>query len=216
MPATPQFSLPYPAPADPADVPADMQRLAEKLDALLPPVGTPLPWLTGTIPTGYIEFAGQGIAAATYPKLYAVFGATLPNLRGRFLFGVVPGSHADGETGGEETHALTLAELAAHGHSVNDPGHSHLDLAPGHSHAPSTSGAYFAGTQNAALGPLGTLNAYLPADPAHSLWNEPGTSLAKPGTDGAFTGLSLVSAGGNGAHNNMPPFRAVRWITIAA
>ena len=34
MPTTPNFALPYPAATDPADVPADIQRLADKLDSM--------------------------------------------------------------------------------------------------------------------------------------------------------------------------------------
>src|SRR5215831_593615 len=52
-----------------------------------PPIGVPLPWLTNAIPSGYLEFAGQAITSAAYPQLFALFGATLPNLRGAFLYG---------------------------------------------------------------------------------------------------------------------------------
>ena len=45
MPATAVYQLPYPAPADPADVPLDMQELAERIEAAVGP-GT----LTGQIP----------------------------------------------------------------------------------------------------------------------------------------------------------------------
>lgn len=40
MPATTRYALPYPAPADPADVPADMQELADAVDAALLPADT--------------------------------------------------------------------------------------------------------------------------------------------------------------------------------
>ena len=36
MPSTPIYALPYPAAADPADVPVDMQELAERVEAVLP------------------------------------------------------------------------------------------------------------------------------------------------------------------------------------
>lgn len=41
-----------------------------------------------------------------------------PDLRGKFVLGVSD-SYAVGATGGEETHALTVAELAAHTHNFN-------------------------------------------------------------------------------------------------
>jgi hypothetical protein len=40
MPTTPVHALPYPAAADPADVPLDMQELAERVDTVVPPPGT--------------------------------------------------------------------------------------------------------------------------------------------------------------------------------
>ena len=38
MPTTPIYALPYPAAADPADVPLDMQELAERTEAVLNPL----------------------------------------------------------------------------------------------------------------------------------------------------------------------------------
>jgi hypothetical protein len=37
MPSTPVYALPYPASTDPADVPADMQRLADRIEAAIAP-----------------------------------------------------------------------------------------------------------------------------------------------------------------------------------
>jgi hypothetical protein len=42
MPTTPIYALPYPAPADPADVPLDMQELADRIEALLSPASQPI------------------------------------------------------------------------------------------------------------------------------------------------------------------------------
>ena len=35
MPATPIYALPYPAPSDPADMPLDLQELADRIEAIL-------------------------------------------------------------------------------------------------------------------------------------------------------------------------------------
>jgi hypothetical protein len=43
MPTTPVYALPYPAQTDPADVPTDMQELAERIEAVFAPVVTALP-----------------------------------------------------------------------------------------------------------------------------------------------------------------------------
>lgn len=81
------------------------------------PVGTPLPWLVSTVPSGYLEFNGQSTAG--YPVLASLFGATLPDLRDRFLVGA-SGTKAVGSTGGAETVTLTAAQsgLPAHTHSM--------------------------------------------------------------------------------------------------
>ena len=38
-------------------------------------------------PSGYLAMMGQAISQATYPKLYALYGATLPDMRGMFIRG---------------------------------------------------------------------------------------------------------------------------------
>ena len=126
MGTTPTYQLPYPESPDPADVPIDTKELAERLDAVLAqiaaaatPVGAPIPWLVSQIPAGYREFDGSAIVQATHPKLYALYGATIPDLRGRFLFGQ-DGGHAVGSTGGEAAHLLTAGEsgMPSHGHPM--------------------------------------------------------------------------------------------------
>lgn len=44
MATTPIYALPYPVPTDPADVPADMQELAERLEVVLPTIPAPEAW----------------------------------------------------------------------------------------------------------------------------------------------------------------------------
>lgn len=51
------------------------------------PVGSPIPWPTNTAPAGWITMSGQAITKNQYPKLYAAYGATLPDLRGEFIRG---------------------------------------------------------------------------------------------------------------------------------
>ena len=185
---TPSYQLPYPEQSDPADVPVDIRELADRLEVVLAqldaqldavqagaagvaPVGAAIPWLVSSIPAGYLEFNGQAITQATYPKLYALFGANLPNLRDRVLLGA-GASYGDGVQGGEVNHVLSAAEMPSHSHGVarstvaysGNPG---VPLAS-HSPAPNTAEDFFSGY-----------------------------------------------VGGGAAHNNMQPFRAVRWITVA-
>ena len=62
------------------------------LDALL---FSPIPHPSSVPPSGYLAMQGQTISAATYPKLYALYGATLPDLRGEFIRGWDNGRGAD-------------------------------------------------------------------------------------------------------------------------
>ena len=80
-------------------------------------------------------------------------------------------------TGGEQAHVLTIAELAAHGHGVTDPGHSHS----------------FSNYSNASniTGPPGGVAG--------------GALIGGFGTDAALTGISIQNTGSNTAHNTMQP-----------
>lgn len=137
-------------------------------------VGAPVPWLVSAIPSGYIEFAGQTITSAAYPQLYALFGATLPDLRGQTLMGQ-NATYPIGTTGGEASHLLSASESGL-------PQHSHLVL-------------YYRDHPIGDAGQAGPLNP-----------------------DQVQFSRSTTDAGPNNAaqaHNNLPPYRTVRWITIA-
>jgi len=104
----------------------------------------PLPWPAAAAPAGWLLCYGQAVSRTTYAGLFAVISTTygvgdgsttfnLPDLRGRIPLGkdnmggvsadVVTDTEADtiGGTFGAETHALTIAELAAHDHAYTAP-----------------------------------------------------------------------------------------------
>lgn len=94
-------------------------------------IGTIVCYITADAPSNSLPCDGASYLRTAYPELYAVLDPVfqtdadnfvVPDLRGKTIIGVSSG-HAIGSTGGEETHQLTVAELAAHGHS--DTGHQH-------------------------------------------------------------------------------------------
>lgn len=90
-------------------------------------------------PSGWLLEDGTSYSTTTYANLFAVVAYTyggsganfnVPDSRGRVNVGSGAGpgltTRTLGQTFGEETHQLTLAEMPSHAHGVNDPGHSHL------------------------------------------------------------------------------------------
>jgi microcystin-dependent protein len=149
-------------------------------------IGAPIPWLLSAIPSGYLEFNGQTITQAAYPQLFALFGSVLPDLRNRVLMGA-SATYPIATTGGLATHTLTSAEMPSHTH-VQNP-HSHPG--PGGASFLTTAGVNWTNVDTAGGGLL----------------------VIDPNT-GAQT-ASNQNTGGGGAHNNLQPYRTVRWITIA-
>lgn len=127
--------------------PANLAAVLATLSSV--PPGVIVPYAAATEPTGWLLCYGQAVSRTTYAALFAVLntdgliygvgdGSTtfnLPDARGRVvagqddmggtsanrLTGVSGGINGDtlGGTGGSETHALTIAQLAAHTHTIN-------------------------------------------------------------------------------------------------
>jgi len=96
-------------------------------------IGTIVPHLNEDTPQGMLDCDGSTYLRADYPALAMFIDPvflssptefTLPDLRGRVLL-MESASHPLGEIAGEETHTLTVAELASHSHD-NLP-HSHSE-----------------------------------------------------------------------------------------
>lgn len=100
------------------------------------PVAATIDVAQGTaVPPGFIECDGSPVSRTTYARLFGTIGTiwgngdgsttfNVPDLRRRTTIGrggtgtgVI--GNAVGDTGGEEAHVQTLAELASHGHATN-------------------------------------------------------------------------------------------------
>lgn len=170
-------------------------------DEVLSSVGWLMPYITASPPGGCLPANGSSYLREDYPDLYAALDSafitdadnfTTPDLRGRAAIGAGEGDDLTerfvGEDGGEEAHQLTASEMPSHSHTVIDPGHSHTL------------------TDRRVFGPSG--GSYAPTA-------GPYTWVFEPVTSSATTGITLGSAGSDGAHNNMMPFLAVNWCVVA-
>jgi microcystin-dependent protein len=112
------------------------------------PTGSIMPYGGTSAPTGWLLADGTEYLITNYPALFAVIGTLyggngittfrVPDFRGRTPIGRGQGTSLTnrslGQTGGAESVALSVNELASHSHGVTDAGHSHGTTDPGHSH----------------------------------------------------------------------------------
>lgn len=78
------------------------------------PIGSIMAWAGTAPPDGWQLCDGSAPAS---PALAALVGATVPDLRGKFILGE-SATHAHGSTGGAETVTLTPAQMPSHTHTV--------------------------------------------------------------------------------------------------
>src|SRR5262249_16681510 len=103
-------------------------------------VGEVIAYASTTSPSSrWLPCDGSSILRSDFPDLFTIIGTTfgsadsahfnVPDLRSRVVVGVGSGpglsTYAEGDTGGEETHTLTTAEIASHAHV--DAGHTHAE-----------------------------------------------------------------------------------------
>lgn len=172
-------------------------------------------------PVGSIYVSTSGTSPAT------LFGGTWEQIQGRFLLGASSG-HAAGSTGGEETHKLTTAEMPAHSHTftgtsvttgTNSVGHTHsipklsgsTNAAGEHQHnipavqAGATGGnlTILGGDDNAITRTAGSHSHTVTTNASTTGWQ------SADHTHNVTAKGSNSNTGGNGAHNNMPPYLSV-------
>jgi microcystin-dependent protein len=201
------------------------------------PTGSILDFAGSLAPGGFLLCDGAAVDRTIYAALYAALGSDMspwgqgdgsstfnvPDLRGRVPVGAGTGSgltnRALAATGGEENHALSIAELAAHTHVQNahthvQNSHTHAQNAHGHNdnghtHPPGTgtgyrmlvgtggSGASTAGAVIATAGNTGIGHASIATTTA--------TNQAAVASNQDTTATNQNTGSGTG-HNTMPPF----------
>jgi microcystin-dependent protein len=108
------------------------QVTAADLNLMVCPAGSIMLHGGAAAPTGWVLCDGASLLrAGTYADLFTAIGTTfgsadgthfnVPNLQGKVPVGVSATDHDFdlADSGGEKTHQLTIAELAAHTHDMN-------------------------------------------------------------------------------------------------
>lgn len=121
---------------------SEMAEITEEVAKIKPvPLGVVEMYSGSIIPENYAVCDGQALSQSLYQELYRVIGTRfnkpdtasgmfcLPDLRGRFIVG--QGADADyntiGNTGGEMRHTLTVEEMPAHAHRLDDAYYSEYE-----------------------------------------------------------------------------------------
>lgn len=100
------------------------------------PTGIVAAFAGAAAPAGWLMCDGSAVSRATYSALFAVIGTTygagngsttfnLPDLRGRAVYGVGPGTPGVSALGGTEGQGNPALRGPYHGHSVADHNHGY-------------------------------------------------------------------------------------------
>ncbi len=159
------------------------------------PSGTVLMFagLNANIPAGWKRCDGTSLDTTTFASLFAAIGYewgggganfNLPDFETSNVFPRAAHQDAEvAESGGESTHVLSTAELAAHGHGITDSGHTHT--------VQGTTGVQTSGQ----VGLLGSTT----------------TNFNKT-TSSNSTGITVNNTGSDTAHENKPPYASIYYI----
>jgi microcystin-dependent protein len=220
------------------------------------PTGTVIMYIATTAPTGFLLCNGSEVSRITYSRLFNVIGTTygvgnnsttfnLPDLRGRSPLGFGQGTNLTNrtlnQTGGSETHTLTVAEMPTHNHtaSTNSTGaHTHTGTTAtegSHTHSGTTSvngehnhtssraiGDRWADAPDGGNDTGGVIGSYdnpltsTNGNHSHTFTTGGGTAHSHTFTtasNGDHTHTVTVNNNGsNNAHNNMSPFIVLNFI----
>lgn len=144
----------------------------------------------------------------TEEKVIAIYGGTSwEKIEGRFLLGA-SSSYAVNSTGGEATHKLTTKEIPAHTHGSNTMGTAYIAMGVEHDVSHELSGGtILTGASGGGI---------IITPQSRTLTRRvitAGTNVAANRQQVDQVAISAThehsSVGGNAAHNNMPPYKAV-------
>jgi microcystin-dependent protein len=87
------------------------------------------------IPDGWLYCDGTAVSRTAFADLFSIVGTTygpgdgsttfnLPDTTNRVIVGT--GTFAVGDTGGSSSINLTVGQMPAHSHTINDAGHAHV------------------------------------------------------------------------------------------
>ncbi len=163
------------------------------------PVGGIIMYSGGT--AGLFDGSGLGVTT-TKMKGWAICNGNngTPDLRGRFVVGATMGEavndgdyvYAVTEIAGENTHQLTIAEMPSHNHTMQPAGNHNHEI----------NGKYASGVNSGGAG-----------DGNGVLRNDDGDCCYYENTDSNGSHTHVIdNEGGDGSHENRPPFYAVYYI----
>ncbi len=169
-------------------------------------IGSIFPFITSAPPTGALECDGATYLRVDYPDLYAALDSAfivdadhfiVPDLRGRTIIGVGTGSglstYAMNASGGQESHQLSVAELAVHTHT--SPPHTHTESPHVHSYDKGNSQTFHPGTGTNEF----KLNGFT------------ATATSAAASTLSSDAVTIDNAGSGTAHENRQPYLALRY-----
>lgn len=143
------------------------------------PSGVIVMWNGNTPPAGWVLCDGNN---------------NTPDLRGRFILGMGQGvglsPRSLGDAGGAEQVLVTVANMPAHTHGINDPGHHHT---------------WTASRQNAGTDDNNNTSEFSKGDFGQA-------SVVIKDTDTKTTGITVQSAGNGAPLDNIPPYYSLAYI----